>query len=300
MKILKALAATFGLIIASVAPAQDALESTGIAAHQGSRSILFVGNSFTQGERSAALHFRWDTVRDLTNSQIGGIPAIFKVLAQQAGQEWDVVHETRGGMDLDFHFKERRQLIAGSWDVVVLQQYSTLDRSRPGDPSTTMRDAPSLGRLFAESNPDVTVYLMATWSRADLVYRNRQSRWYGQPITAMAEDLEAMMEQVDASSDAIDDIIPVGGAWNRAMAMGIADPNPFDGIAFGQVSLWAYDQYHASAEGSYLEALVVFGKVTGLDPRMFGEKELAGHELGIDPRVVKQLQESAAAELGFQ
>ena len=50
------------------------------------------------------------------------------------------------------------------------------------------------------------------------------------------------------------------------MASGIADPNPYDGIELGKVDLWSYDHCHASHYGYYLEALVVFGNLIGLDP----------------------------------
>ena len=61
-------------------------------------------------------------------------------------------------------------------------------------------------------------------------------------------------------------IAPAGLAWNRAMETGVADDNPYDGIAHGKIDLWTHDSYHASAYGYYLEALLVFGKVTGKDP----------------------------------
>ncbi len=77
----------------------------------------------------------------------------------------------------------------------------------------------------------------------------------------------------------------------------MADPNPYDGIAFGQIDLWTWDQYHASAAGYYLEALVVFGKVTGFDVRRLGEEERAGRDLGLEPRMVGRLQAIAQAEL---
>jgi hypothetical protein len=81
------------------------------------------------------------------------------------------------------------------------------------------------------------------------------------------------------------------------MQNGVADPNPYDGISFGQLNLWTYDHYHASAYGSYLEALVVFGTVTRLDPRSLGVNECAGFELGLSGPQVSALQEIAAAQL---
>ena len=81
------------------------------------------------------------------------------------------------------------------------------------------------------------------------------------------------------------------------METGVADPNPYDGLSFGQVDLWGWDHYHASAAGYYLSALVIFGAVTGLDPRSFGERETAAYELGLSPTQAKGLQEAAYAQL---
>ena len=53
--------------------------------------------------------------------------------------------------------------------------------------------------------------------------------------------------------------------WPRAKRAGVADPNPCDAIQPGELDLWAFDQYHASLAGSSLEALVVFGSLTGRD-----------------------------------
>jgi hypothetical protein len=73
-------------------------------------------------------------------------------------------------------------------------------------------------------------------------------------------------------------------------------PNPYDGNDFGTVSLWTWDQDHATAERYYLEAPVVFGTVTGLDQRTLGENERAADDLGINPKMAAPLREVAAAE----
>ena len=67
-------------------------------------------------------------------------------------------------------------------------------------------------------------------------------------------------------------MIPVGEAWNRTIADGIAARNPYQAIDPRQINLWAADSYHASVYGSYLEALVIFGSVTGHDPRELGAR----------------------------
>ena len=89
----------------------------------------------------------------------------------------------------------------------------------------------------------------------------------------------------------------MGEAWNRAFNTGVADKNPYDGISANQVDLWAHDHNHASAFGYYLEALMIFGDLTGLDPRSLGKKERAACELGFSTNQVSDLQQVAFDEL---
>ena len=51
------------------------------------------------------------------------------------------------------------------------------------------------------------------------------------------------------------------------------------------MNLWAYDGYHASSFGYYLEAAMDFGKVTGKDPMMLAAKgkDHVAEDLGISP-----------------
>jgi len=84
------------------------------------------------------------------------------------------------------------------------------------------------------------------------------------------------------------------------MTTGVADPNPYDGIALGQVDLWTWDHYHASSYGYYLEALVVFGNVTGKDPRSLGRNECSGYELGFSSAEVAALQQVAYDQLASE
>jgi hypothetical protein len=70
----------------------------------------------------------------------------------------------------------------------------------------------------------------------------------------------------------------VGGAWNRAIETGFAAADPYDGPPPGKVDLWAFDDYHGSTFGDYLEALMIFGQVTGKDPLSLGPHETAASE----------------------
>jgi len=259
-------------------------------------SILFVGNSFTFGAGSPVQHYRPDTVTDLNHDGVGGVPALFKSFTSQAGIDYEVSLETVAGANLDLHYKTKLTLLARAWDHVVLQAYSTLDAKAPGDASRLIDYSARLASVFQSKNPHVDLRLVATWSRADQTFL-KSGHWFGQPIEAMALDVRAACDRAAGHSSYIGAVVPVGQAWNRAMSEGVAARNPYLKIPAGQINLWASDSYHASTFGYYLEALVIFGSVTGRDPRVLGSKELAAAELGIAPDKAVKLQAIAFATL---
>jgi len=252
-------------------------------------TILFVGNSFTYSAGSAAMTFRPQLVHDLNEDRAAGVPALFKALTDELGLDYAVSLETSPGKNFDWHWNERRALLDRPWDIVVLQGYSTLDAEKPGDPAQLTRYAEKLAQLFRAQNRKVELNLMSTWSRADQTYLPT-GHWSGQPITAMAQDLQRGYEKA-AEAIGARRVIPVGLAWNRAMETGLARTNPYDPATKG-LNLWADDSYHASVYGSYLEALVVLGALTGCDPRL-GDGEPVARELGLTPDGARALQETA-------
>lgn len=263
-------------------------------------SALFIGNSFTYGYGSAAKFYRADSVTDLNNEGIGGVPALFKSFTDQAGLDYDVYLETRGGSGLDFHLENKLGVIGRRpWDQVVMHGYSTLDSNNAGNPAVLIDTAAQMANFLEGLNPDVEVFLTSTWSRADRVYRS-DGPWRDTPIEQMAIDVRAGYDQAAAGAAAIKGVNGVGQAWTRAMESGIADPNPYDGIDVDKIDLWTFDHYHASSYGYYLEALVVFGNLTGLDPRSLGENECSAFELGMSRSQVKGLQQAAYDQLASE
>jgi hypothetical protein len=225
------------------------------------------------------------------------MPALFKSFTVQAGLSYDVQLETHPGVGIDWHIENKLGTITKRpWDTVVMHGYSTLDPKKPGDPAVLVSTAKQLAESFAVHNPAVNVRLMATWPRADQTY-DAKGAWYGKPIEAMAKDVRAGYDKAAASTPLIKGVVPVGEAWVRAMQTGVADSNPYDGVDAGKVNLWTYDSYHASTFGYYLEALVVFGSITGLDPRSLGQNECSGFELGLSPGQVAALEQVAYDQL---
>ncbi len=176
--------------------------------------------------------------------------------------------------------------------------YSTLDPKKPGDPGVLIESVRQMAKVLRAKNSKVDMRVMATWPRADQTYQP-QGAWYGKPIEAMAHDVRDGYNRAAAATPGIS-VIAVGDAWIRAMRSGLADPNPYDGIEAGKVNLWTYDGYHASTYGDYLEALMVFGAVTGKDPRALGEFECSGFELGLSGPQVGALQQVAFDQLAAE
>ena len=262
-------------------------------------TVLFVGNSFTYGEAAGGPDlvrpYHRETVTDLNQTGVGGVPSLFKAFTLEKGLSYNVSLETVGGTGLDYHYINKNALINQAWDHVVLQSYSTLDLNRPGDPTTLIRYSGLLADQLFAKNPGVDIHLDATWSRADQTYQP-SGHWYGQDIYAMQRDVRAGYNAAEASNVHIDDVIQVGQAWARTMETGFADINPYDGIQLGQVNMWAPDAYHASVYGYYLEALMFYGSITDLDPLAIGYDQVA-IDLGITRSQALALQILASQTL---
>jgi hypothetical protein len=200
-------------------------------------------------------------------------PAMFAALADSAGMEAPRVEQVAlPDYGLKEHWEDGRAAEAirgGCWDVVVLQQ----------GPSAQ-----------AESRALLLDYA----GRFDALVRSRGGRpalfavW---PSQSRAGDFERAIESYVLAAESVDGILlPAATAWLEAWAR---DPG---------LDLYA-DALHPSAEGSYLAALVMVGRLYGLSPvglsagldyRPRGAPPL---ELRLDPAVALALQQAAQAAL---
>lgn len=241
------------------------------------QNILFVGNSFTFVPRDVGI----GTVTELNADQPGGVPALFQALAIAGGKHPTVTMETVGGKTLQFHYETKKELITKSWDIVILQDYST--GPLPGQNGDTKSfdsfraHVPKLRDLFVEQNPKVKIWLYETWARPDLVTKGRY---------ASIEEMQAGLHKAysEAARDfALQGWAPVGDSFLAAVHQGIAD-NPATPEAEGPLHIWGTDNYHQSAIGAYLSALVLYGRIYEADPR----------ELPADNAVARHIKLSSA------
>jgi hypothetical protein len=331
------LAPLAGLLLAAVIQSSQAAEPL---------KVLFVGNSFTYG-RAPVVQYNNTNVVDLnaqnaldkplgseaiTPNPWGGVPGIFKTLADQALLETDVRLSLRGGATLRGHLLNtnpagwdmRANLASSRWDVVVLQGNSTEPVDRAGGnfcqfsayvgkltrfvtagdahsyresqlcpgASATLRNIPA----NANANPQARVLLYQTWARPDMNYPAGEA-YSGEPLETMGADLRNAYVQAALANSGVAGIVPVGDAFLRAVQGGVAVRDPY----LGDPSLidlwWADDHFHPGVHGSYLSALMMFGAITGINPASFGATEKAASDLGIRPLHAMQLQRIASRQL---
>jgi hypothetical protein len=168
---------------------------------------------------------------------------------------------------------------------------------------------------YTSSNPDAPIFGSST------VAQNGGNPAFApyvgaiDPIAQMASDLHNAYAGEASAYDAANptgshvDVALAGDAWVSAINLGIAVENPYLPLhPRQQVDLWDSNPltgccttpigYHPSSYGVYLDALVIFYKITGVDPhtlraemdeddRLF--RSSAAHALGISARDARLL-----------
>ena len=165
------------------------------------------------------------------------VPGLVRRLAEADGRRVRVFSVAENDFGLEEHWKDGRalrQIARGRWDVVVLQQGpSALPQSR-----VILRD---YARRFSEPI---------------LKAGARPAMYMVWPSAPRAADFDRVVESYALAARDIGGILlPVGQAWRNAWAR-----QP-------QLTLYAADGLHASAEGSWLAALVIYCGLTERQPR---------------------------------
>jgi hypothetical protein len=182
------------------------------------------------------------------------------------------------------------------------------------------------------ANPNASastnVFLTETWARPDMVFphlntvpdpntpdgapivdtsgnpNGTAATLYYSTLAGMTADLHTDFYNKATTNPNFAGVIPVGDAFQLAVNQNLVQTGGFynaSGTYTPQLpmDLWWEDYLHASKYGSYLDALVQFGIITGLDPQTLGANEIAARDLGISSLDARTLQHIAAAELGF-
>ncbi len=248
----------------------------------------------------------------------GGIPGIFAQLASESHLNYDVHIEAISATSLRGNYAAASGVIdRAMWNVVVLQELSTrplpyaLTRDRSSDPRSFCAAVKAIERGVHAAAPSSRIYLYETWPRADLARRfsGRASApefaaRYSANLSLLGASYRNVYHGAAEHDKAITGVIPVGDAWTRAWAEGVAEPNPYRpstdlpvlwyGInSVNDPPIASPDYLHPSVYGAYLAGLVLFQEISGIDVRKFGAGESAATDLGIPSPVAAQLRQVA-------
>lgn len=213
-----------------------ALPTTSPVPDRGSLSVLFIGNSYTYYNNMPGM--------------------IFASIAEAAGYEPNVVAITNGGHSLYQHadphdgcgLQVAKQLLPKNvyvYDFVVLQEQSMRPAS---DDLATFYDAV---RDLANraKGIEATPILYSTWGRrSDSPYLTESGLTNETMTWKLAASYTAIAEELD---------IPVG-------YVGLAFYEVYTGNS--GIELYDPDTTHPSYAGSYLAAMTLFARMTGIDP----------------------------------
>lgn len=167
----------------------------------------------------------------------------------------------------------------------LINDIDTADKSG-GKPyaAITLDETPPIASYgYTSSNPKAPIFGSST------VAQQGGNRAYApyvgdpNPIAAMASDLHNAYENAASQYDTANptkshvSVALAGDAWVSAINLGIAQQNPFlVSEPAGLVDLWDGNPllaccetpigYHPSVYGDYLDALVLFGQITGVNP----------------------------------
>ena len=202
--------------------------------------VLFIGNSYTG-----------------TN----GLPKVYAEIAKSAGRPVSKVAASHpGGRTLQHHLtiKGTLDLIdQGGWDVVVLQGHSqeaALSETDPNRRTPFLGSAQVLCERVRKGSPDARIVLYQTWARHADLWQPGKAR---QLALSLGKDPPEMQSRINRWYAAVAkeercEIAPVGAAW----ALNYASKDP--------LRLHTADNSHPAFAGTYLAALVIFGRTHGL------------------------------------
>ncbi len=201
---------------------------------------------------------------------VNDLPGIVQALADSAkGNALAVETVAYADFALVDHWNEgasRSEIARGGWEWVVLQQ----------GPSSVEVNRDTL-RLFARA--------FATEIAKAGAVPALFSAW---PTIDRRQDFDRAIDSYKLAAANVNGVfLPVAPAWLAAWQR---SPN---------LSLYASDGLHANLSGSYLAALVIYGRLLGKSPMGLPSslRLHSGQRISIDPQLAQLLQQAAAAVL---
>ncbi len=200
-----------------------------------SKSVLFLGNSYTQ---------------------VNDLPQLFVNVAQSTNDIFIVDSNTPGGHTLQQHNSNQTSIAKinqGNWDFVVLQEQSQLPSFPINQVNTQVFPfAQSLNNLIISQNPCAETVFYMTWGRQNGDSQNCVAN----PAVCTYEGMDDLLKYrymtMTINNEAI--VSPVGAVWRY-----LRTNHP-------SLNLYSSDGSHPSIIGSYAAACAFYTTLTRKNP----------------------------------
>jgi len=214
--------------------------------------ILFIGNSFTFG------------AGDPQVEKNGGVPKLVEAIATSKGKTASTVMVTTGGKDWGFHLANPATdtaLKSKPWNWVVIQDYST-QATHVGNVAEFMKNGEAFDDRISQESPQAKIVLYETWAldaKNPIFTSTSGPKQFANPDEMIGElvknytALQTALQAKDPNRQV--DLAPVGKAFSRCL-----QEHP-------EINLHAKDMKHASRDGSYLSALVIYATIFRDSPK---------------------------------
>ena len=198
------------------------------------RRVLFIGNSYTG---------------------VNKLPEVFLEVVKSTGGPAPVVKSsTPGGRTLKQHLGIAGSLALideGGWDVVVLQGQSQEPAIAEKDESVRkdfLESAAALCSRVRAKSPQARIFFYETWARHADYWKAAKK---GPDVGADPKEMQARLRKWYgiAAKENSATVVPCGDAWE----LNYGAPQP--------LRLHAKDHSHPEFAGTYLNALIFFGKI---------------------------------------
>jgi hypothetical protein len=206
--------------------------------------VLFIGNSFTFGDLAPVVRMH------------GGVPKLFEQIAVAKGKQMMTSAVTAGGKDWSYHLAQpatAAALDSKTWSWVVLQDFSTRP-TQVGDVAQFMQDGETFSGRIAVKSPGAGILLYETWARpAGGYYHTGPGKVFSGP--------EQMMQELHESYGRLRDDLAAKNPKREVRVALVGTAFARAGAEFPEINLNAIDHHHATADGYYLAALVIYETV---------------------------------------
>jgi len=291
--------------------------------------ILFVGDSLTHGRYSPVRNYDSANMTDANYGSVptnrkesssepgpyGGIPGIFKEFTTEAGLNYNVTIEAISSTSLQNNYSYASSVIAQSvWNTVVLQELTNrpltvaLSGDSTSNPSNFCSSVKTIEQGVHAVAPTAKIFLYETPARGDEAQALGSST-FAANLTAIANQYHNVYYSAMQNDGNVADVAATGDAWLTTQLAGNAILDPYT-TSSGTLLWFGYkagsspstsssspDYLHPSPAGAYLNALVLFYRITGVDPRTLGASEAAAAAIGIPSATAVMLQQAAYTQI---